>query len=44
MTANISITKFISILKIDITYILLLISSVVTVVFEVYNLDISILL
>ena len=39
-----SITKFMSILKIDITCILLSTSSVVTVVFEVYDLDVSMLL
>ena len=37
-----SIIKFISILKIDMTCMLSLMSSVVVVVFEVYNLDISI--
>ena len=34
-------TEFMSILKIDMTYILLSTSSVVAVVFEVYNLDLS---
>ena len=37
-----SMTKFMSILKIDIIYMLLLISSVVAIVFEVYDLDVSI--
>ena len=36
-----SITKFMSILKIDIACILLLISSVVAIVSEVYDLDVS---
>ena len=37
-------TKFISILKIDTAYILLSTSSIIAVVSEVYNLDVSILL
>ena len=36
-----SMTKFISILKIDMTCMLLSTSSIVAVVFEVYNLDVS---
>ena len=39
-----SITKFMSILKVDIACILLLMNSVVAVVFEVYDLNVSILL
>ena len=41
MTASISIIKFMSILKIDITYMLLLMSSIVAIVSKVYNLDMS---
>ena len=36
-----SITKFMSILKIDMTCMLLLMSSIITVVFKVYDLDVS---
>ena len=44
MTASISTIKFISILKINIAYILLSISSIVAVVSKVYNLNMFILL